>query len=370
MTSRKTSKTKTTPPWLGLDIGGANLKLAHNCPQSAWSKSLPFAMWKESQSLASTLARAIDDSPEFHGIAVTMTGELADCFATRAEGVACILDQVTRVFPAPLVSVYCVDGSFRSPSQAARDPWIAAASNWHAMANWSRRLLAPSKPSSAKGSSQGDHGVLVDIGSTTIDVISLSTNQVLTRSKTDSDRLKRRELIYTGIERSNLSGLLRSVPLHGRSCPVMNELFATTLDAYLWLGYLDESKEDTNTSDGQPATRRAARFRLARLVGEDGSTLADSDIDAICQAAMSKQVRLLRRSLEKVLGRIEGQPRISHLICSGHGGFLLRQALEDGLLAERFGLNHQIWLSDELGEGLSRCAPAYAVAQLGSEQAD
>jgi len=58
------------------------------------------------------------------------------------------------------------------------------------------------------------------------------------------------------------------------------------------------------------------------------------------------------------------------LICSGHGGFLLRQALEDGLLAERFGLNHQIWLSDELGEGLSRCAPAYAVAQLGSEQAD
>lgn len=370
MTTKKNAKTKTAAPWLGLDIGGANLKLAHSNTDSNWSKSLPFAMWKESESLASTLAQCIDDSPEFHGIAVTMTGELADCFATRAQGVACILDQVTRVFPAPLVYVYCVDGKFRSPSQAARDPWIAAASNWHAIANWSRRLLQASKPSSAKTSSKDQHGVLVDIGSTTIDVVGISTNQVVTRSKTDSDRLKRRELIYTGVERSNLSGLLRSVPLHGKSCPVMNEQFATTRDAYLWLGFLEESAQDTNTSDGQAATRNAARYRLARLVGEDGSTLADSDIDAICQCALNRQVKLLRRSLEKVLGRLEGQPPINHMICSGHGGFLLRQALEDGMLFERFGLDNQIWLSDQLGEGLSRCAPAYAVAQLASESLD
>lgn len=363
MTSKKSKKTKELAPWLGLDIGGANLKLAHNSAQALWSKSIPFAMWKESQMLAQTLARAINDSPEFHGIAVTMTGELADCFATRAEGVARILEQVTQVFPSPLVCVYCVDGKFRSPSQAARDPWIAAASNWHALANWSRRLLPDDS-----ASNQTAHGVVVDIGSTTIDVIGVSTTQVVTRSKTDSDRLKRRELIYTGVERSNLSGLLRSVPLHGKPCPVMNEQFATTRDAYLWLGYLDEQHDDTETADGQPATRNHARYRLARLVGEDGSTLADSDIDAIGQCVMGKQVKLLRRSLEKVLGRIESQPRVMHMICSGHGGFLLRQALEDGLLANRFGLSEQIWLSDKLGEGLSRCAPAYAVAQLASEQ--
>jgi len=98
MTAKKSSKKKDQNSWLGLDIGGANLKLAHSNVQTAWSKSLPFAMWKESTQLASALARAIDDSPEFQGIAVTMTGELADCFATRAQGVACILDQVTSYF--------------------------------------------------------------------------------------------------------------------------------------------------------------------------------------------------------------------------------------------------------------------------------
>lgn len=367
MSTKSKTKAENHSPWLGLDIGGANLKLAHSSSQAGWSKSLPFAMWKESESLASVLAHSIDDAPEFHGISVTMTGELADCFATRAEGVACILDQVTRVFPAPLVSVYCVDGKFRSPSQAARDPWIAAASNWHAIANWSRRLLGSKRSASPKKTSKMNCGVLIDIGSTTIDVIGVSSEQVESKSKTDSDRLKRRELIYTGVERSNLSGLLRSVPLHGKNCPVMNEQFATTRDAYLWLGFLEEASGDTNTSDGQPATRQSARFRLARLVGEDGSTLADSDIDAICQCVLNKQVQLLKRSLEKVAGRIEGQPEIGTMICSGHGGFLVRQALEDGMLSQRFGLSQQIWLCDQLGEGLSRCAPAFAVAQLASE---
>lgn len=365
MTSKKKTKTKQQAPWLGLDIGGANLKLAHSRTEVPWSRSVPFAMWKESASLASTLARAIDDSPEFHGVAVTMTGELADCFATRAEGVACILDQVTRLFPAPVVCVYCVDGKFRSPSQAARDPWMAAASNWHALASWSRRLLP--KPKSKEEESTG---VLVDIGSTTIDVIGMSSSRLLTGSKTDSDRLKRRELIYTGVERSNLCGLLRSVPLHGKVCPVMNEQFATTRDAYLWLGYFEDDSQDNQTADGKPATRHCARYRIARLVGEDGSTLADSDIDGIAQSVMTKQVRLLRRSLEKVLRRNQEWGKEPSMICAGHGGFLLREALEDGVVASRFGLGQQIWLSDKLGEGLSRCAPAFAVAQLASEQVD
>jgi probable H4MPT-linked C1 transfer pathway protein len=361
MTSKKPSKSKSLSPWIGLDIGGANLKLAHSDAEAKWSKSLPFAMWKQSESLAASLAQAIDDSPEFHGIAVTMTGELADCFSTRAHGVACILEQVTRVFPAPLVYVYCVDGKWRSPSQAARDPWSAAASNWHALANWSRRLLP--KPSSKD---QDSHGVLVDIGSTTIDVIRVSTRGIQTASKTDSDRLKRRELIYTGIERSNLCGLLRCVPLHGKRCPLMNEQFATTRDAYLWLGYLEESPEDKDTADLQPATRQHARFRLARVVGEDGSTLADSDIDAISQCVMGQQIKLLRKSLEKVLGRVQDR-QFSHIISSGHGGFLLRKTLADGALANRFGLLERVWLEDTLGQEHSRSAPAYAVSQLASE---
>jgi probable H4MPT-linked C1 transfer pathway protein len=370
MTSSNKQKNKPpappSNPWLGIDIGGANLKLAlcGSAGTPTWAASIPFPMWKQSEQLATTLATCIDDCPEFHAIALTMTGELADCFATRAEGVAKILEQVTRLFPAPLVYVYGVDGQWRSPAQAARDPWITAASNWHALANWSRRFLQANQ-----------HGVVVDIGSTTIDIVGISPKNVLSKSKTDSDRLKRHELIYTGVERSNLAGLVRSVPLHGKRCPVMNELFATTRDAYVWMRYLDEAPDDCDTCDSRPMTRLHARFRLARLVGEDGSTITDTDIDAIAKTIHQKQSRLLRRGLEKVLTlssptTTESNKPVSTLICSGHGEFLVREALKDGTLANRFGITSRCNLSEKLGPDFSRVAPALAVAQLAQETSE
>jgi probable H4MPT-linked C1 transfer pathway protein len=335
---------------LGIDIGGANIKLAH---VDGWSCSQPFAMWREWENLASALAPLICQCPDFDLVAITMTGELADCFATRADGVALILEQVTRIIPAPLVQVYSVDGRWRSPSQAAREPWMAAASNWHALATWARRFLV------------SEYGIVVDIGSTTIDLIPICKSGVATPSMTDSQRLRRGELLYTGIERSNIAGVVRSVPLFGKRCPVMNEQFATTRDAYLWLGKLPEEPDDRNTADGKPATIDGARYRLARIVGEDGSTLTDSDITAIAQAIFDKQVSRLKRGIERVVARqvrLEGADKPPCLILSGHGGFLIDTAIRDGK-----GFSQPVSLLESIGPDLSRCAPAYAVATLASE---
>ncbi|MFN7732565.1 MAG: hypothetical protein ACK5OB_11730, partial [Pirellula sp.] len=237
------------------------------------------------------------------------------------------------------------------------------------------------------------HGLIVDVGSTTIDIIPINTQGVATRSTTDSQRLRRRELIYTGVERSNLAGLLRSVPLFGKRCPVMNEQFATTRDAYVWLKHLPEAHDDCQTADGRPATRVGTRYRLARIVGEDGSTLTDADIDAIATAVLRAQCRLLTRSMSTVMQRIAKarngrmQPASSPapsgrqrkvaatqspsledglLILSGHGGFLVDSALQ-GELRGRMGTLAPLRLADQLGPELSRCAPAYAVAMLAAE---
>jgi probable H4MPT-linked C1 transfer pathway protein len=321
-------------------------------------------MWKLSDQIAATLAANINDSPEFHGIALTMTGELADCFHTRAEGVAKILEQVTRLFPSPLVYVYCVDGKWRSPAQAAREPWLTAASNWHALANWAGRFLQNQNSDvSQKPSTLQQRGILVDIGSTTIDIVAISPEEVLTKSKTDSDRLKKHELIYTGVERSNISGLLRYLPLHGKRCPIMNEQFATTRDAYVWLRLLDEAPQDSNTCDSRPMTRLNARYRLARLVGEDGSTITDCDLDAIASTILKKQAALLRSQ------KTTKQPNFP-LISSGHGDFLIREALKDLLHSKSPYKLSQFSLSDQLGQNYSRVAPALAVAQLARETAD
>ncbi len=68
--------------------------------------------------------------------------------------------------------------------------------------------------------------------------------EIATEAKCDSQRLRAKQLVYTGIERTPLCAVASTLPLHGESCPVMAELFATMGDVYIWLGQLPESPQD------------------------------------------------------------------------------------------------------------------------------
>jgi uncharacterized hydantoinase/oxoprolinase family protein len=162
----------------------------------------------------------------------------------------------------------------------------------------------------------------------------------------------------------------------------MNEQFATMRDVYLWRGEMQDEPECCDTADSKPATREAARYRLARIVGEDGSTLADSDVDQLAQQIARAQTQLVARAFLKLTAasttkasarrkkKAEMDPvlvdRGGHafecVAMSGHGDFLIESALAAcGWDGER------IRLQDTLGSELSRCAPAYAIAVLASE---
>ncbi len=366
-------------PWLGLDIGGANLKGAHT---AGWAVSRSFPIWKKPAGLGAALAELLQDSPPFCGLAVTMTGELADCFPTRAQGVLHILEQVTTIVPAGMLRVYQVDGQWATVGSAARDPWRVAASNWHATGS----LVAQLFP-------QGTT-LLVDVGSTTTDIIPILDGAVQLAAVTDSQRLMCGSLVYTGSERSNVASISSVLPLYDELCPTINELFATALDVHIWLGDVPEAPESLETADGRPATRQCARFRLARTVGEDGSTLADSDIDAIASQVRQDQVALIVRGIKRVWslrhGCVQAGSRAKRgtrktnpsspstamsdlpdrIVVCGQGAFLV----EDALRVLEWNVARVPWNDlwqnhGENGDMLSRCAPAYAVAKLAQQSA-
>jgi probable H4MPT-linked C1 transfer pathway protein len=388
MESPYTTEAATENPWVGMDIGGANIKAAHS---TGWSNSSRFPMWKQPQNLSKGVAELIGSCPAFRGVAVTMTGEMADCFATRAEGVAVILDQITSVIPASMVRVYDVQGQWRTVTQAAREPWQVASSNWHALA----RMIASEKRFSEAGDQQAQ--LLIDVGSTTTDIIPILEGSIAIDDQTDSQRLQSGALVYTGFERSNVAGIVQELPLFGSGCPVINELFATTLDVYLWLRHIPDQPDRRDTADNRSATREAARYRLARLVGEDGSTLADSDVEAIANAVFNAQAAAIAGGIRKMLDRLairqdaaekplqarrakttvkkaklpqrklndqaECNEPGTRVIFSGHGDVLIDLALKK---AGWTGPSTR--LSETLGPTLSRCAPAYSVAVLASQE--
>src|SRR5213078_4559205 len=82
----------TMPPTiLGLDIGGANLKAATADRRAV---SVPFALWKQPEKLPAALVELVAQFPDAEELAVTMTGELCDCFETKRDGVNAIIAAV------------------------------------------------------------------------------------------------------------------------------------------------------------------------------------------------------------------------------------------------------------------------------------
>jgi (4-(4-[2-(gamma-L-glutamylamino)ethyl]phenoxymethyl)furan-2-yl)methanamine synthase len=336
-------------PWVGLDVGGANLKI---CDGDGFATSKPFPLWKSPGRLGDELRNLIAQAPMADRVAVTMTGELCDCFATKADGVRHILQEVERAADGRHTRVYSVDGQWLSISAARRAPRSVAASNWHALARFALRFL-PALHS----------GILVDIGTTTIDVIPLdSENGILTQSRTDLDRLLAGELIYTGIARSPLCAVLPRVPYRDKVCGGAQELFATMRDAYMLLGELPEVPGDMDTADGAPATKVAARRRIGRLLCADEEEFHHRDAVVIAEAARSAQMMILENEILRAVQRLARERTV--FVVSGAGEFLARSVLQ-----KIYPQGNELILSLNalLGARISSCAPAHAVAVLARE---
>ncbi|MCP3691378.1 MAG: hypothetical protein GY917_04235, partial [Planctomycetaceae bacterium] len=121
---------------LGIDIGGANIKVADTLN---YARSWPFAMWNCAAQLPGFLEKVLREAPPGENLAVTMTGELADCFSSKAEGVNVILDAVEQAAKMKTVRVYQVSGQWATVEEARSDAWSVAAANWHAMARFVAR---------------------------------------------------------------------------------------------------------------------------------------------------------------------------------------------------------------------------------------
>lgn len=327
---------------LGLDIGGANLKAANS---TGWARSVPFALWRNPAGLASALGQLIGDAPAAHRLAVTMTGELCDCFRTKEEGVLLILSAVREVANGREVRVYLVDGRWVSLEEAISAPILAAASNWRALAEFACRFV----PTGA--------GLLIDIGSTTTDIIPIESGRVAARGRSDIGRLAAGELVYSGVGRTPICALVRALPWRGQMCPVAAEVFATTADAYLVLGNIREDTTANWTADGRPLTIECARQRLARQLCADAGEFAAEDIERMARCVRECQLRTLTDAIQATAGGVSTSASMA--VVGGTGEFLARAAVESA----RSGWGIQS-LAERLGPDASRCGPAFALAML------
>ncbi|MCX9013010.1 MAG: H4MPT-linked C1 transfer pathway protein [Candidatus Methanoperedens sp.] len=316
---------------LGIDIGGANTKAASGDGKVVELHYIP--LWKNTRLPEVLLDIGRRLKPERVGVVIT--GELADCFPDKDAGLSYIMDAVNNAF----MDARFLDSSGEFTKEKRRS--IAAA-------NWTASALIAGR----------DYGncVFVDIGSTTADIIPVKDRKP-PAARTDFERLKNSELVYSGALRTNIAALLDTVKLGSAVSRVSSELFAITADVYLVLGMVQQQDYTCDTPDGAGKTAVDARRRLARVVCADLTEIEEEDIVSIAEQAMERQVEDITSAIRDVAKRHD----LSRIVACGLGEFLAKRAAEE--------LGFEIVLvSEKYGKEISKVFPAYAVAQLMEER--
>lgn len=337
---------------VGWDVGGAHLKAvmldANDVVVEAIQCACP--LWQGIDQLSVAISQILIDlksRSSDHRHAVTMTGELADIFKHRREGVLAIGNCLQQHLDAP--KFYAAGKGLVASSDLEEMHERVASTNWHASAALLARMLGS--------------GLLMDIGSTTTDLIVLQDGKALHAGLSDAERLRTNELVYTGVVRTPLMALAQHIEFKSAQYGLAAEHFATTADIYRLTGELKKTDDMYGTADGSDKSQIANMRRLARMIGHDLEDATHEDWHTLANTFRAKQKALITEAAKELLTKYS-LPLSSPVIALGTGSFLVDAIAvelgrtcvhaEDLIKAE----------SDEKRHWAGVCFPAFAVASL------
>ncbi len=315
---------------IGIDIGGANTKVAS---ANGTTRSFYLPLWRKND--LSGLLRRVKDAFRPERVGIVITGELADAYKNKTEGICSIAAAVNSVFSNPC---YLNVRGELTHTIAEEDARLYAASNWIASAF----IL---------GKNVKDC-IFTDVGSTTCDVIPIKNGKPIARTR-DFERLRQNELIYTGVLRTNIATLLHFVKLSGKKYRLSTELFAITADVYRVLGYISEEDYTCDTPDSQSRDLEACYQRISRVLLCDVNELGRENAQDFATQVECAQIT----ELAEALALQAQEHELRTVVGAGIGEFLIAKA------ALKAGLEFRL-LSQQYGRALSNVFPAFAVAQL------
>ena len=246
------------------------------------------------------------------------------------------------------VAVYGGRAGFLVPEEAARRAAAVASANWHATA-----ALVALKQADA---------LLVDVGSTTTDLVPVADGTVRAVGYTDAERLAAGELLYTGATRTPVMAVAHRVPFAGSWQPLVAEHFATMADVRRITGELAPDLDLQDTADGRGKSPAESRARLARMLGRDARDASDDAWLGLARYLGERQLAGVLDAAALVLSRGVLRPD-APVVGAGTGRFLTR-ALSLRLGREHMDFEDLAPVRPECRAAAAHAAPAVAVALL------
>ncbi len=313
---------------LGLDIGGANIKaglidVSNGKIKDIISEVRYFPIWQDKKENLSKIVLEVSSglahSDTIDAIGVTMTAELSDIFKTKREGVEYVLRNIEKmnILNSKVVDYY---GNLISIDESLKDYLKVSSANWAATSKVLTKIF--------------ENCILIDVGSSTTDIIPMINHRVIVSGRTDIERLSSGELVYTGILRNSISSIVHKVPVNGKLTGIASERFALSGDVHLLLGNILEEEYSTETADGKGKSREECFLRLARIICSEPYLIGESELIKIAHYIYRKQIQKVRNGLKNVWNKctIGNSPIISFpIVTRGSGGKILGKKVSSSL---------------------------------------
>ncbi|MEF2071257.1 hydantoinase/oxoprolinase family protein [Consotaella aegiceratis] len=334
---------------LGWDVGGAHVRAAlanDGRVVKIWQKPTPVG--RDLTPLEEALEAILEDAGAVDRHTVTMTGETADSFSDRKEGVE-RLSQVLHTRLGDNLYLYAGRSGWITGRSIGDQGEDIASASWHASANLAAEAM--------------EAALFIDMGSSNTDIVPIAEGSLRAAGYTETERLVSGELVPQGYMRTPLMAVADTVPFGGRPTPVLAEGFATMEDVQRLLGSF-EVDEDRDADEALEAIE-ASRARLARMIGMDVGDASDTAWMSLAAAFAEAQLRHIHDAVLLVLSRCDVS-KDAPIVVAGVGRPVLRRLaarLERGIVD--FG--DLMDCSAELRDAVCLAAPAVAVTLLGDK---
>ncbi len=317
---------------LGVDIGGANTKAALLQIESdnilkSFSYIEYFPFWEKTlHDIPAMLVRVVEKIiiqnnlllRDVTFISITITAELSDAFQTKREGILTIVNALEQIFEKEKMFFINNKNEFSSFDQVKSDPISVAAANWVSTSLFLGKFVP--------------NCILIDAGSTTIDLIPIYDSIPVTKGKDDISRMMNHELIYTGGLRATIPSITHFVPYNGKLIRISFEKFSLISDVHLILGNITQDEYINDTADNRSKSLEDCFARLSRILCMDIETISKEDLKRIAEFIYEKQLEIISIEIKEfMIDLIERFPEFEttpqFVITGSSADFLIRRTL-------------------------------------------
>jgi probable H4MPT-linked C1 transfer pathway protein len=310
-------------------------------------RQLACPLWQGLDKLDAALAEAAPLLSKAARRAVTMTGELSDLFPDRETGVRTLVARLSDALGAD-VPFWMGPLGFGSADEAVENHRSVGSTNFLATAV----LIGRTMPDA----------LLIDFGSTTVDIVPIRNGKPVPRGLTDGERQTTGELVYTGYTRTAVMGVAARAPFQGQWVSLAREYLATMADVRRILGLPLAEIDLHGTADGKGKSEAESIARLARMLGRDASDGTLRDWRVAAGSIQEEQLRSIHDGVFQVLSRVALEPGAPFVLAGIGAG-------EIAVIANRavrpfVSFGELVTAPPACRAWATACAPAVAVALL------